>query len=119
MKNRILIIDGDLAILDALERELKSEGFSVMCVEKPDFVYGHIKNFLPDLIIMEIVHESLDGRILCDQIKKEPEFGGIPVVLITSLSHQEIAEIDCHADAIIGKPYSIKNILLTIHNLKY
>jgi len=114
MKNKILIIDGDLGILDALERVLASEGFVPRCIDRPDFIYEQIDNFTPDLIIMEIVHASVDGRVLCNEIKAKSGYRKIPIILLTSLTHQEIAKLDCYADAILGKPYSLNKLLIVV-----
>jgi len=115
MKKKILVIDDDELLLDALDCFLKHEHFCTRTVAKAEQVETAIEDFIPDLIVMDIRLDTADGRIICDKLKSEVTTSHIPVILLTGLSYSEIALMDCQADAIIGKPYDHKSLLHTIN----
>ncbi|GGI24481.1 response regulator [Pedobacter mendelii] len=117
MKNKILVIDDDHLTLEILEIILNDEGYDVKSVDLTEMIFPSIEIFKPDLIIMDIKLDKADGRILCDEIKRSNETQHIPIILLTALEYSIIGEIACDAEAIMGKPYDSKNMLLTIKNL--
>ncbi|MFC3563028.1 response regulator transcription factor [Pedobacter jamesrossensis] len=117
MSKRILIVDDNLLFLKALNLLLSQEGFTVQCSENAKSIDSIISGFKPDLIILDIKLEDEDGRIICNDIKERPHTNHIPIIIITALSFDEISEMECEADAILGKPYETANLLLTINQL--
>jgi DNA-binding response OmpR family regulator len=114
MGKKILVVEDDNLLLEALDNLLMHEHFLTRTVVRAEEVESEVLDFLPDLIIMDIRLDSGDGRIICDKIKSEIATSHIPIVLLTGLSYDEIALIDCKADAIIGKPYDNTSLLRTI-----
>jgi DNA-binding response OmpR family regulator len=115
MKKKILMVDDDELLLDALDCFLRHEHFCTYTVAKAEQVETAIEDFIPDLIVMDIRLDNADGRIICDKLKSEAATSHIPIVLLTGLSYDEIALMDCLADAIIGKPYDHRSLLHTIN----
>jgi len=115
MAEKILVIDDDELMLEALEFFLIQEHFQIRTVAKAERVELAIADFKPDLIVMDIHLDTADGRIICDGLKSNSGTSHIPVILLTGLAYDEIARIDCQADAIIGKPYDNGSLLHTIH----
>ncbi len=116
-KNKILIIEDDLQMLDALEILFSEEGYTVAAINKAADVEPTLERFEPHLMLMDIRLEDGDGRIICDRIKEKQLIKDLPIILITALSYREISEIDTLADAIIGKPYNVNTLLLTAKQL--
>lgn len=117
IKNKILLVDDDKPLLNALSDFLMLEGFQVEALDHSLEVEGSIKAFLPDLIILDIDLGDADGRIICDELKNNPTTAHIPIILLTGLSYDEIAAIECLADGIIGKPFESSMLLFNIKNI--
>lgn len=115
MAERILVIDDDELMLEALEMFLIQEEFHIRTLAKAELVELAVADFKPDLIVMDIRLDTADGRIICDGLKSNSGTSHIPIILLTGLGYDEIARIDCQADAIIGKPYDNGALLYTIH----
>ncbi len=86
-------------------------------VESATALYTAVGLFRPDLIIMEISLGHLDGRSVCNDLKNAAQTAHIPIILLTTMTYQEIVEIPCAADAIIGKPLNEFNLMRTISDL--
>lgn len=117
MNKRILIIDDDQHVLDALEFLFSEEGYLVEAINAAAMVIPTVLKFQPDIILMDIRLDDGDGRLICDELKNSPITQHLPVILLTALSYQEISEFDCLADAIIGKPYDMQKLLYTVARL--
>jgi len=105
MEKKILVIDDDRLMLKSLELLLIEAGYQVKAVSEAELITRAIRDFIPDLLLMDIRFENADGRLICDDLKKHPETQDLPIILITAISYEEISAIECNADAIIGKPY--------------
>jgi DNA-binding response OmpR family regulator len=116
MRKRILVVDDDELLLAALGGFLLMEGFDTQAVSRAVLVDDAVAAFKPDLIVMDIMLDTADGRIICDRLKSDAGTSHIPIILLTGLSYSEIAEIDCKADAIVGKPYD-RSLMRTIGQL--
>jgi signal transduction histidine kinase len=73
----------------------------------------------PALVISDVHMPEMDGCELCRRIKTDTRFGGIPVVLITSLTdpHEAIKGLQCGANGFLTKPYEEGPLLARIQFL--
>jgi len=115
MAKKILLVEDDILLLAALDNFLIHELFFTRTVAKAQEVESAVEEFKPDLILMDIRLDTADGRTICDKLKSDVGTSHIPIILLTGLSYDEIAHIDCQADAIIGKPYDNGSLLYTIN----
>jgi DNA-binding response OmpR family regulator len=116
-KNKILVIDDDLSLLEALEAFLYQENFEARSSSQHQSIHEIILDFNPDLIILDINLGDADGRSICDELKSNNSTAYIPVLLLTGLSYEDISQIDCLADGIIGKPFESSQLLFHIKEL--
>ncbi|MCF2503740.1 ATP-binding protein [Dyadobacter sp. CY107] len=75
--------------------------------------------FLPDVIISDIMMPVMDGLTFCKSIKSDPKTSQLSVILLTarSLTSQKIEGIRTGADAYITKPFDIELLDAQIGNL--
>ncbi|WP_316843881.1 response regulator [Pedobacter psychrodurus] len=115
MGKKILVVEDDKLSLAALDNFLSYENFLTRAVAHAEEVEIAVEEFKPDLIVMDIRLDTADGRTICDKLKSGAGTSHIPIVLLTGLSYDEIARLDCQADAIIGKPFESGSLLYTIN----
>ena len=72
-----------------------------------------------DLVISDIMMPVMDGCELCNEIKTNPEFSHIPVILLTAAVGTEtrIETLQAGADGYIEKPFPIELLRANISNL--
>lgn len=104
MNNKVLIIEDDRQMLGSLELLFLDEGYNVMAIDNAGLVASSLREFKPDIMLMDIRLDDRDGRLICDEIKNDVLTKDLPIILLTGMSYQEISEIESLADAIIGKP---------------
>lgn len=108
---KILVIDDDKGILDAMFLILDDAGYQVQTSIKQSEIYRKISQFKPDLIFLDILMSGQDGRVICKKLKQEPTFKKIPVIMISAHPNAAKGAKDCGADDFLAKPFEIKDLL--------
>jgi DNA-binding response OmpR family regulator len=113
---RILVVDDDPAILDALRLLLDGEGYAVQVTDKADYAESlHDGNGgLPDLIVLDILLSGKDGRTICRTLKGRPDTKHIPIIMVSAYPDAEASSLAVGGDAFLSKPFSIDDLLATI-----
>jgi DNA-binding response OmpR family regulator len=81
-KEKILIIEDEDSLRDLLTAKLKNEGFQVDCANDGEAGFSKIKEFSPDLILLDIVMPKLDGYGVMEKMKEANI--KIPVIIISN-----------------------------------
>lgn len=111
MKNNILILDDDQAILDMFTELLIDEGYTVHAFKHIDNVFELIETVQPTTILIDFLLGGLNGGELCAQIKKSPETSSIPVVIMSGYEKVLRSLGDYHCDAFFAKPLDVDGLL--------
>jgi CheY-like chemotaxis protein len=109
---KILVIDDDLGILEALDALLQEEGYRTeVSTKNGEYVEASIERELPDLIILDILLSGHDGREICKRLKSDERTRHIPVMLISAHIKGEASAMEAGADAFLAKPFDISDLL--------
>lgn len=86
MKNKILLIDDDEDLLRSFQVMIESKGFDVITASDGKEGYTKFKNENPDLLVLDVMmNTDLEGYNLLHEIKKEPAYKKIPIILLTGM----------------------------------
>lgn len=108
----ILVVDDDKDILEVLQYILEDFGYEVNTLSDGHYLFDKINEHMPDLILLDIMLGSMDGRELCKDLKTKLETHNIPVILI-SASHnvsESLDQIGAPND-FVAKPFDITVLL--------
>jgi DNA-binding response OmpR family regulator len=119
MGKRILIADDEPNIVVSLEYLMKREGFEVDIATDGEAALGAVASFRPDLILLDIMLPKKDGFEVCQQIRANPEWRGVKVVMLTAKGRDtEVTKgLALGADAYVTKPFSTKDLLAQVRKL--
>ena len=110
---KLLVIDDDEDISAMLFLLLRSK-FEVAVNTKSENIFEKIRNFQPDIILLDVFLTGYDGRVICKQLKFHPSSKHIPVIMVSG--HDDIS--DCvekyGADDFILKPFQTDQLLQKI-----
>lgn len=103
---RILIVEDDRSIADALKRHIESWGYEVACVQDFQNVIGEFTDFSPQLVLLDIMLPFYNGFHWCSQLRK---ISRVPVVFLSSASDNmnQIMAMNMGGDDFITKPFDI------------
>ncbi|MGV8879125.1 MAG: response regulator [Sphingobacteriaceae bacterium] len=114
MVKKILIVDDDIYILEAMEELLKYSGYEVDTTAKGDEVFNLTNKFQPDLILMDIMLSGMDGRDICWELKANLSTKNIPVIMISATLNVKNSVKQFGADDFVAKPFDIHDLLFKI-----
>lgn len=87
-KTKILVVDDDPDFREAITMILQTADYNVVTADNPKECEGKIFAEKPDLILLDIMMDSLfDGFSLCNSIKTAKEFNGFhktPVIFVSA-----------------------------------
>lgn len=111
---RILIIDDDVDLLMLMERRLGKEGFWAESAASLPEARELIPSWQPDLLLLDINVAGEDGRQLCYELKKDPRFCHLPIILISGYDPSFRRGTLFGADAVLPKPLKTDELLRTM-----
>ncbi|HOW52673.1 MAG TPA: response regulator [bacterium] len=112
-RKRILIVDADEQVTAVLALKLRQAGYEVLNLPSTVNALAAIREFLPHLIISEMVLPELSGVDFLKRIKMNPETAHIPFIFLSSSRNVEdkIIAHEMGAEAFFAKPIFIKVLL--------
>lgn len=85
-KKKILIVDDDPDITEAMTVVLETQGYDVSGVFNGTDAMKQIEQTPPDLIILDVIMDTpREGFMFSRQIKNDPDTKDIPILMITSV----------------------------------
>ncbi|MEX0279767.1 MAG: response regulator [Arenibacterium sp.] len=116
---RVLAIDDSRTIREMLRAALTQGGFDVFVAE--DGVEGieKLPEVKPDVVITDINMPRLDGFGVIETIRAESVYAGLPILVLTTESAQELKERarDIGATGWIVKPFDDTQLIGTIRRV--
>ena len=106
-KNKtILLVDDEKDILEFLSYNLKKEGYKVYTSDNAPEGIQMVKDFSPNLIILDVMMPQMDGIEACQIIRRDLNIQQPLIVFLTSRSedYSQIAGFEAGADDYITKP---------------
>lgn len=117
MKRRILIIEDDKDIVEAIRYNLEKErGFSVLSAQTGDEGLNLVLQVKPHLIILDIGLPGLTGYEVCRMLRRDAETRGIPIVMLTARGSEsdKVLGLELGADDYITKPFGIRELIARV-----
>ena len=112
-KSKILIIDDERDIVDTLILMLQARDYSVSSAKDGQEGLVKAKNERPNLILLDIMADGVDGHNVCMKLKSDRDTKNIPVVIISGKVERD-SIIRCHnlgVNDFIAKPFNLPTLL--------
>jgi two-component system alkaline phosphatase synthesis response regulator PhoP len=113
---KIMLVEDDATMLSLLATLLDMEGFQVTKVDKFDKVLDVIKNEEPDVILMDIYLEEVDGLEILKSLRKDEILKGIKVIMSSGME-KEFESAEAGADDFLLKPFMPDELITKVKQL--
>lgn len=114
---KILIVDDEVGMLEALEKKLVADGYEVILAASGQEAGERVFSYLPDLILMDIVLPDIEGSEIVKRLQSDAELRKIPIVFLSGIvtrenegrrSHVKVGPWEYRA---LAKPFSYRELL--------
>jgi two-component system, OmpR family, response regulator len=119
-KQKILVVDDDPEIVELFVDVLERDGRFDIKTAATGYDAGILtQEFLPDLIILDYMLPDINGNVVCQTIRKNPNFEHIKIVIVSGVVNQdEINDLmKSGADEFVKKPFNIEKLIERIGEL--
>src|SRR5258708_22531723 len=115
--NRILIVDDDFSIVEALRIVLEEGGYTVDSITDGFKIYDAISENSPELILLDYWLSGIDGGTITKQLKSQLDTKTIPIIVISANYASEKTVRAAGVDGFLAKPFNIFELLTMIEYL--
>ncbi|MHC4336567.1 MAG: response regulator [Planctomycetota bacterium] len=116
-KKKILIVDDDPEIIELLVDVLSRDGRFDVKAASSGYDAGMLTQQLhPDLILLDYMLPDVNGNIVCQTIRRNPEFESVKIIIISGVIREDEIEqlLKSGAEDFIRKPFDITELVTRI-----
>jgi len=113
MKQRILVVDDEHAIVESLRYALEKEGYEVLDAGDGGQALDLARGRPPDLVLLDVMLPGMSGFEVCRVLRQE---SAVPILMITARADEpdRVVGLDLGADDYITKPFSMREVLARV-----
>ena len=114
---RILIVEDEIAIADAVKGALTADGHAVDVVGEGRTAIEWADAYSYDLVILDVILPGIDGFAVCSELRRAGF--GAPILILTALDDvsDRITGLDRGADDYLAKPFSMDELRARVRAL--
>jgi excisionase family DNA binding protein len=119
-KRKILVVDDDPEIVELFVDVLERDGRFEVKTASTGYDAGiATQEFLPDLIILDYMLPDVNGNVVCQTIRKNPNFEHIKIIIVSGVVNQEeISDLlKAGANDFVKKPFNIEKLIERVGEL--
>jgi two-component system alkaline phosphatase synthesis response regulator PhoP len=109
----VYFIDDSATMREVIKIAFRRESFNVIACADAASALAQFEQNPPDAVITDVIMPDQDGYSVCTQIKQHPQFGKIPVVLMSGVVNKTVADkaVSVQADELIRKPFQPQELI--------
>ena len=113
---RILVVDDQKVVTEVVERYLRLEGYEVSLAFNGAEALRLVQEWVPDMIILDLMLPAVDGLEVCRQIRKDNQ---VPIIMLTARGEEadRVVGLELGADDYIVKPFSPRELVARVKSV--
>ena len=114
---RILVVDDEPAVREAVERALRLDGHEVLLAADGHEALDTLDARPPDAVVLDVLMPRVDGLELCRRMRRRGD--RTPVLMLTARDavSDRVAGLDAGADDYLIKPFALEELLARVRAL--
>jgi two-component system alkaline phosphatase synthesis response regulator PhoP len=119
LKQRILVVDDDKAIVKILRSYLEQAGYEVLVGYDGQTAVAVLRHDKPDLLILDLMLPDQDGYDITRFIRSDTHLSTIPIIMLTARVEDtdKIIGLELGADDYITKPFNAREVVARVRAL--
>jgi two-component system response regulator MprA len=114
---RILVVDDEPSVREAVERALKLDGHEVQLAENGERALHAVREAPPDALVLDVLMPRVDGIQVCKRIRGAGD--RTPILMLTARDSigDRVSGLDAGADDYLVKPFALDELLARVRAL--
>ena len=114
---RILVVDDEPSVRDAVERALQLDGHEVRLAENGELALRLVRDEAPDAVVLDVLMPRVDGIQVCKRIRGAGD--RTPILMLTARDSigDRVSGLDAGADDYLVKPFALDELLARVRAL--
>ncbi len=119
VQKTLLLVEDDPDLLEVLRLTFEMEGFRLVLATDGEQALDKAKRHAPDLVILDVMLPKLDGIEVCRQLRAEPAFRRLPILMLTAKSEESdvVLGLGMGADDYLSKPARPRELVARVRSL--
>ncbi|GLK77308.1 DNA-binding response regulator [Methylopila jiangsuensis] len=119
MTPRVMIVEDEEPLTLLLRYNLEAEGYAVESVARGDEAETRLREWTPDLILLDWMLPGLSGIELCRRLRTRPETERLPIIMLTARGEEaeRVRGLATGADDYVVKPFSVPELVARVRAL--
>ena len=115
----VYFIDDSATMREVVKIAFRRESFNIIACADASSALAHFEQHPPDVVITDVIMPDQDGYSVCTQIKQHPEYGSVPVILMSGVVNKTVADkaVAVKADELIRKPFQPQELIGRVKSL--
>ena len=113
-KRKLLVVDDDEELVELMVDVFVRDGrFEVKSANNGFGAGMLVKEFRPDLVILDVMLPDINGKEVCQRVRNDPSMKSVKIICISGMVEQDkIADLRAAgADDFMNKPFSVEKLL--------
>jgi two-component system phosphate regulon response regulator PhoB len=112
----ILLVEDEVAIREMIARALERAGFNVVEAGESTQAEAMVKEFSPDVILLDWMLPGISGIDIARRLKRREETREIPIIMLTARCEENdrLTGFDVGVDDYVGKPFSVRELMARV-----
>ncbi|MBM3945460.1 MAG: response regulator transcription factor [SAR202 cluster bacterium] len=116
MSQKVLVVEDEVNLLEAVKYNLEREGFTVLSATDGEQGLEIAHASKPDLVILDVMLPKMDGLEVCRLLRKQ---SSVPVLMLTAKAQEvdRVVGLEIGADDYVSKPFSMRELMARVRAL--
>jgi CheY-like chemotaxis protein len=114
---RILIVSSDRHLLRVLDQEFSRMYYNVLIEFDPHRTCAHIREFAPDLLIVDLILNDYNGGAISHQVKSDPLTRDLPIIILSDYELETHYPARFGCDRVVQKSEEIQPLIDSVNDL--
>jgi len=117
MNGKLLVVEDDAHVREAVARALRFEGYDVHTAVDGNEALVHAAEIAPDAILLDVLMPGTDGLTVCRRLRERGD--QTPILMLTARHEvtDRVAGLDAGADDYLVKPFALDELVARLRAL--
>ncbi|MBV9709298.1 MAG: response regulator transcription factor [Ktedonobacteraceae bacterium] len=111
---KVVLVDYEPDILEAIQAMLEDEGYSVVATDRGEEVEAISLSEQPDLIVLDMLLSGKDGREIARQLKSQESTKHIPILMLSAHPRAAKEAQAFEVNDFLAKPFEMDDLLAKV-----